>query len=70
MSWFLGAVNGDAFVSSFCTPEHYENIFQNFLGGLTPCFCDVILLGALLVNIGDTASPSGDSVRLQHLSES
>eukprot|EP00892_Ulva_mutabilis_P008206 jgi/Ulvmu1/5758/UM025_0012.1 len=39
-------INGDAFVASFCTPDHYKNTFQNFLGGLTPCFCDVILLGS------------------------
>lgn len=45
---FSSVVNGDAFVASFCTPDHYKNTFQNFLGGLTPCFCDVILLGTFL----------------------
>ena len=31
---------------SHCRP--YEKTFDNWFGGFTPCFVDVILLGALL----------------------
>lgn len=52
MALLASVVSGDQFVASFCTPDHYKNTFRNFLGGLTPCFCDVILLGALPAHAG------------------
>jgi hypothetical protein len=34
------------FIATFCKPQTFEGAFQNILGGFTPCFCDVVLLGA------------------------
>jgi hypothetical protein len=46
---YLGAAKQDDFVASFCTPRQYEDVYKNILGGFTPCFCDVVLLGVFLL---------------------
>ena len=43
----LGTTRHGPFISTFCKPDSFGGAFQNILGGFTPCFCDVVLLGAL-----------------------
>lgn len=44
----LDATRGHGvFISTFCKPDSFGTVFTNILGGFTPCFCDVVLLGAL-----------------------
>lgn len=38
-------VASSMFISTFCTPQTFDTAFRNILGGFTPCFCDVVLLG-------------------------
>ena len=39
------AVLPSRFVDCFCDAASFQGDFDNWLGGLTPCFADVVVLG-------------------------
>lgn len=49
-SWqgLLGHTSSSQFISTFCNVNQFPDhgIFDNELGGFTPCFTDIVVLGA------------------------
>ena len=57
------AVLPSRFVDSFCDAASFEGDFHNWLGGLTPCFADVVVLGEPSPSVSCTSACSAGAVR-------